>query len=326
MKKIVTILTFTIIAIFACVNAVNAADPTFTVTSEIDKVYGVAQSKEVTVYFTVKDFRNFGTSSQGGIDVFEATLDYDEDIFETITSNETSGEVTSTTTEGEKSIVPQSGWAGLTYNSENKRLVIEKSTFVNKEEVILKVTLKVKPTAQVGKTTVKLVDMRASDQTKDIYPSNSEVSQEIEISSAISGETDGYIRILPDMKVSEFIQLHPSTTSVTGLSNNTLANDAYIPTGAKTSDNFILIAVGDINSDGRLTATDLSQLKAFEVGLLKNLNDNQKRAADIKWDASYTVVDRSQLRIMMVKLGDPKVSTWYGTGNAICSPVEPKYI
>jgi len=325
MKKVVSILTFTIIAILACVNTVNAADPTFTVTSEIDKIYGVAQSKEVTVYYSVKDFRNFETSATGGINVFEATLEFDDDVFEPITSDETTGAITSKTSEGEESILAQSGWTGLTYNAENKKLVIEKGPFVNKEEVILKVTLKVKPTAQVGNTTVKLKEMRATDQSKDVYPSNSEVSQTIEISSAISGEIinpDGgkYIRILPDMKVSEFIQLHPATKSITGLSN-----DSFIPTGSKTDDGFTLIAVGDINSDGKLTATDLSQLKAYEVGLLTNLNDDQKRATDVKWDGSYSTVDRSQLRVLMVKLGDPKISVWYGTGNAICTPVTPKY-
>ena len=84
-------------------------------------------------------------------------------MFEAI-SIDNAGGVTSKDSEGNPSLNPLNSWKGLTYNPENKRIVMENVRFIGDEQDVLDVTLKVKPTAQVGKTTVKLTDIRASNQ------------------------------------------------------------------------------------------------------------------------------------------------------------------
>ena len=340
MKKTIFTFLVTIMFIILLIAPVFAAAPMFTFfCSYYTKQTGVALTKEITFLYSVKDFQNFANQSDGGkdgINVLRAVLEYDKDVFEPIEIEKTSAGnyngIKTTTSKGEKAIQAKGNWSGLTYNPETGKIVIESSKFINYEDEVLQITLKVKPTAKLGNTTVTLKDVEGSDEKKDIYPAS--VSKTVEVINAAGEPTDpdpengfgGYIRILPDMTVSEFKALKPNLTGTMKNSQNTpLANTDYVPTGATITEGeltYIIIAIGDLNSDGRLTATDLSQFKAYEVDLLSTLTDHQKRACDIKWDGKLTVVDRSQLRILMTGMADPKFYEWTGTGNATCIPVE----
>lgn len=339
MKKTKFTVLVTIIFVIGLVTPVFAAAPMFNFfCSYHTKKDGVALTKEITFQYSVKDFQNFSNQSDGGkdgINVLRAILEYDENIFEPIEINKTSdgnyNGIKTTTSKGEKAIQAKGNWSGLTYNPETKKIVIEASKFINYEDEVLEITLKVKPTAKLGNTTVTLKDIEGSDEKKDIHPA--QVSTTVEVINAITDpipDPDNpnlfYLRILPDMKVSEFKALAPYLTgTIKNVQNTALGNDDYVPTGASTIEGektYIIIAIGDLNSDGKLTATDLSQLKAYEVDLLKTLTDHQKRACDIKWDAKLTVVDRSQLRILMTGMSDPKFYEWNGTGDRVCVPVE----
>lgn len=338
MKKGLVIPILILIMIFSLVVPVFAALPTYVVTGQMDKIYGVGKTKEVTFTFSVKDFVGFPYSGgKDGINTFKAVLDFNDAVFEPIEINLTQegnyNGIKTVTSTGAKAIESLNNWAGLTYNPENKRLVIEAPNFVKTEQDILRITLKVKANAPTGNTTVTLKEILASDQVRDLPPSNGTVSLTVDVIDSIGEATDpdyangfgGYIRILPETKVSEFKVAKINFTQFKNEQGTTLAETDFIPTGTSATDgtySYTLIAVGDVNSDGKATVTDLSQIKAFEVGLLTTLTANQKRAADIKWDAKYSVVDRSQLRILLVRLGDPKITIWYGTGNATCVPVE----
>lgn len=341
-KTIVTFLVF-IVLVVGLIVPVFAAAPTFnffcSFNSKNTNGTGVARTKEVIFIFSVKDFQNFANQSDGGkdgINVLRTTLEYDENVFEPIEINTTNtgnfNGIKTVNSKGEKALLAKGNWSGLTYNPETKRLVVEAGRFVNFEDEVLQISLKVKPTAPLGNSTLTLSKIEGSDEKKDIYPSS--VSKTVEIINSVADATDadpangfgGYIRILPDMKVSEFKAMRPLLTgTMKNTQNTTLGSDDYVPTGATISDgtlSYTIIAVGDLNSDGKLTATDLSKMKAYEVQLLTTLTDHEKRACDIRWDAKMTTVDRSQLRVLMTGLGDPKFYEWKGTGTATCVPVQ----
>lgn len=358
MKKtisIIAIITLMFVSVFSAYSTVFAAtgDATFTLTCEAPKAEAgraVAQTKELTLYYGVKDFVNFAQFKNQGINSFAAALEYDEDVFEPIEINFTDkgyyNGIKSLTKKGEenkahgKTLTPedyaiagQSGWSGITYNTENGKWVIQRgSIYVNDEQVILRVSLRVKPTATVGNTTVTLKGAMASNGEKDIYPSNpnAEISTTVEVVKDISDpDSNGYVRINAGMTVEEVQQ-----SALDGLGNtifptikfngNTLSSTDYVPTGA-TSGKYTLIAVGDINSDGRLTTMDLSQwllLSVNDEDMIAKTNDNQKRAADIEWNGRLTMNDCSVLQNIMVDLTDSRVAVWSGSGDAACVPVK----
>lgn len=342
MKKAICIMALMALiftSIFCVSNPILAAtEATFTVTCEAPKSStGVGQTKEVTFYYGVKNFVNFDQFQNKGINVFRAILEFDENIFEPIEINlDSNGNFTgikTKTKKGEHALVGETGWSGLTYNPENHKLIVTNGAYINTEQLVLRVTLKVKPNATIGKTTVTLKDIEAANTEKDIYPTNRNISTEVEIVDSISEAVDpdhengfgGYLRILPDITVEELKLIQPVLTTLKDSSGKTLSNSDYVPTGATTADSnfsYTIITVGDLNSDGKMTSIDLSQLKAYIVKSLTTLNDNQKRAADIKWDGKLYSSDLSQGRQLIVSLGDPKVSVWYGTGDATCVPVD----
>ena len=338
MKKTIFIMFVTIILIIGMVTPVLAAPMFNFYCSYSTKTTGVALTREITFIYSVNDFKDFANQSDGGrngINVLRATLEYDPDVFEPIEINTTAdgkyNGIKTETSDGGKAIEAIGNWSGLTYNPETKRIVVEAGKFINSEDEVLKITLKVKATAKLGNTTLTIKEIEGSDEKKDIYPGS--VSKTVEIINAAGEPTDpdpengfgGYIRILPDMKVSEFRILKPNLTGeMKNEQGTTLGNDDYIPTGATVTEGdlkYTIIAIGDINSDGRLTATDLSQFKAYFIHQLDSLTDNQKRACDILWDAKLTGTDHSQLRSLLVGLLDPKFYEWNGTGEPTCVPV-----
>lgn len=335
---IIALIALVFVSVFFANGEVQAAEPaTFVVTCDAPKAdAGVGQTKELTLYYGVKDFVNLDQYENKGVNVFRAILNYDEDIFEPIEINlDKNGNYAGIKTRTKKDDLPlkgQNGWASVTYNPETKKLVVTNGSYINSEDQVLKVVLKVKPNATVGETTVTLTNIEAANPEADIYPSNRTVSTKVNVVSAISEATDpdlengfgGFLRILPDTTVEELRAIQPLFTTVKDASGTTLNSTEYVPTGATTADSnfsYTLIAVGDLNSDGKLTAMDLSRLNALITRQGTALNDNQRRAADIRWDASLLATDLAQMQMLIVGLGDPKVSIWYGTGDKTCVPV-----
>lgn len=100
-----------------------------------------------------------------------------------------------------------------------------------------------------------------------------------------------------------------------------VASSEYIKTGMQlkvgNTTNYTLVVRGDINPDGKLTPTDLSQLKKHRVGLEK-LEGARLKAADINYNGEVTILDISQLKMLLVgiDLGGEEIST----GNIIVTP------
>lgn len=343
MKKaigIIALITLVFVSAFSAYSTVLAAgEATFTMTCDAPKAKSVGQTKELVLYYGVKDFVNLEQYEDKGVNVFRATLEFDEEIFEPIEINlDSKGNFTGIKTKtksGELAMLGQSNWSGVTYNPDNGKMVITAGSYINSDDMVVKITLKVKATAQVGKTTVTLKEIEMGNTKVNVYPTNKTVTTEVEIVSSISEAVDpdhengfgGYLRILPDTTVEELKAMQPVFTTIKDASGKTLSSTDYVPTGATTADSnfsYTIIAVGDLNSDGKISAVDLSQLKAYIVKKLTTLNDNQKRAADIKWDGKLAATDLSQMKMLITNLGDPKVAVWQGEGKATCVPVEAK--
>lgn len=64
--------------------------------------------------------------------------------------------------------------------------------------------------------------------------------------------------------------------------------------------NYILIVMGDINFDGKVSVTDLMQFKCALLGISK-LSDLQKKAADINENNQLSVTDLLQIKLEIVK-------------------------
>lgn len=358
MKKTVFTLFVSAIMIVGMIVPVFAVTPTFKFENEIvDKTNltnqeqaSVAVGREITFTYKVSDFQNFANQTDGGkdgINVLRATLEYDDNVFYPIEINKNADGLFAGIKTLDKSGKPvirsaSSDWSGVTYNDATKRLVIDASKFINFESTVLEIVLKARPNATIGTTKVSLVLVEGSDEAKDVYPNGgtpetSGVTKEVEI---IEGGSDPivdpddpnhrYIRHLPDTTVGDFkeedkykkLNLTGDFKSPVG---TVLGDSDFIPTGAETTANglrYTIISVGDLNSDGKLTATDLSQFKAYEADMFDKLNDDQKRACDIKWDAHMTTTDRSQLRMELVGMLDPKIYEWKGTGEERCVPVK----
>ena len=122
----------------------------------------------------------------------------------------------------------------------------------------------------------------------------------------ISGEY--IIRIKPETTVEDFFNnLESNTGETLKLYDNgrEVASTEYIKTGMElrygSNAPYVLVVQGDINSDGKVTPTDLSKLKQYRVGLI-NLEGAELRAADINYNGEVTILDISQLKMLLVGL------------------------
>jgi len=96
--------------------------PEYTVGVTADKLMGVAQEKEVTFTFSLANFTGFpatdvaesGAIPQNGISMIKAILQYDDNVFEPIDSN--NGVVTTITSTGDLSIMGLNDWNSASYN------------------------------------------------------------------------------------------------------------------------------------------------------------------------------------------------------------------
>jgi len=351
MKKILNIaiiFVFAFMYLFTMFSPVYAATPTFAVKCESPAGdEGVAQTKEVVLYYGVKDFTGFDGLDEKGINVFRGVLEYDTNIFEEIQINLTDEGLfagyKTTTSDGNAPLQPaeNTGWGAVTYNSDTKKFELHNAgTFVNTEMNILKVVLKVKGTAAVGPATVSISNIEAGNTAMDIYPSNTnnKVSKTVNIEPLYTipiGPFDprpdipnfgGYIRIAPDTKVADVLSTNQmSFTTITNASSETLQDTDYVATGsrAKAGDDktYLFIAVGDLDSNGKMSAKDLARLNALLTRQDTTLNDDEKRAADIRWDCELKGTDLARISSLIVGLGHKTVTTWYGTGEKLCIPV-----
>lgn len=137
MKKLLCIAVMTIFALSTCVLNVYAAsncEIKITPSSEIIKA-----GDEVTLTFSTRNFS--GITSNNGLAGIEATLNYDNTIFEDVKAENFEG---------------VNGWSLNNYNSQNKKFILTSSTIVSQEGDVFKLKLKVRSNITVTDTTIKL--------------------------------------------------------------------------------------------------------------------------------------------------------------------------
>ena len=99
-----------------------------------------------------------------GINSLLATLEYDRNVFETITSDSES--------HLSKEITGIQGWDKLLYNQDKGKFVTDRDTFAKTDMDAIKITLKVKESAATGSTTITIKDISASNGQQDINAQN----------------------------------------------------------------------------------------------------------------------------------------------------------
>lgn len=361
MKKaisMIALITLACVSVFSTFSTVSAADkPTFKVGYFSEQFRNgkrqIPASCELELYFGVYGFEKFPTTADG-INAFTARLDYDTNIFHLIEASIVmkedgqytyNGIKTESKITGEAALNGAGAWGGITFNHNDtiKEHGIDRTNvfalsagkFVNdtdKEEgtdmaKVVKVILRVKGSAEGGKTKVGIKDVQAANGIEDITPSNADggfYTDEIEIIPAPEPKGINY-RLYPWTTVEDFKDMYPHLTNPLMFNGNPLKENDFVPTGATiegtvngVKKTYEIITVGDMNSDGVYTALDLSQCKLFSVNdsaIKERLSDVQKKAADLKYDAVVQATDLSFQQILFVRIGYPDIQTWSGSGS-----------
>lgn len=147
MGKITKSLILMIIAIFLMTVTVYASD--FSV-----KMESAQEESEITLKIILEQVNITGS----GINALIFDLEYDRDIFETVTLED---------------ITTENGWEDLTYNEKSGSLLTLRSDFTKTAgEEIVTIKLHEKATAKSGKTDVKITNIQASNSQQDLEAEN----------------------------------------------------------------------------------------------------------------------------------------------------------
>ena len=155
-KRVFFLLTMIIICaiFFAFGNKILAIGQTLGSSIEIENIE-IKQGEKTSITLKI--------DSDEQINAFQAKINYDTNIWEELDEN---------------SFEIKDGWESLKYNESNKEFnVINKQDEINKE--IIKINLKAKNNANIGKTEVTIDEIIASDGKVELK--NEKLSKEISI-------------------------------------------------------------------------------------------------------------------------------------------------
>lgn len=227
-----------------------------------------------------------------GMNVFYCVLDYDKTVFEEITSADITG---------------LNGWS-VSYNSEKNKLLLDNSSFVNADSELCKITFKLKENVEIESTDIKILNPKTSNNSIDIEGVAGSTTINIrKISSDKYDVTDNTItKITPNTTIDTIKDNLVGGDTITIIDKNgNSKTSGNVATGdkavTKTGEEYTLIVTGDINGDGKLSVTDLSQLKLHIVELTL-LQEPYKSAGDINYDGKISVTDLSKLKLILVGL------------------------
>lgn len=159
-----------------------------------------------------------------GIDAIAAAINYDENVFETLSTS---------------SMVATNEWTP-TYAASTKMLTLKKDTKVSKAETVLTIKLKVKDTINVDSTTIKLQEVVASNGiasnggTGDIEVG--EISVTINKDKESTGSTEQ-----PKNNITD--NTKPNTTVKRNTTDNTVTKKSTLPKAGLQQYGMIAIAV-----------------------------------------------------------------------------------
>lgn len=171
-KRILLIALMALLVIISNINFVYADSVSVTV-SPTSPEYAAGQTVVLTVSLT-------NIESDTGIFGLSGELDYSTDIFEEIKVDEYGNT---------DQITALNGWGDLTYNSETKEFEVVRTSPIKSTQNIMKISLKVKEGAALGRTTIMLSNLEASDSVNDISTTPATATVEIKNASDIGGTT-----------------------------------------------------------------------------------------------------------------------------------------
>ena len=84
--------------------------------------------------------------------------------------------------------------------------------------------------------------------------------------------------------------------------NEVLDGNETIKTGMRiklsNNEEYALIVRGDTNSDGRISISDVSRLKASYIGIKNSLDSYELRASDLNLDGEITILDVAKMMML----------------------------
>lgn len=156
-EKILAIITIILIMLVSCVRTVNAADENTDSNASIDvkltaTTSEVEKGKEITVSITLANI-----NVEKGVNTFLGTITYDSKVLEYV------------------NVQSSNGWGAL-FNSNEGILLGNSMNLVKTDQVIAKLTFRVKEDAIEGNTTIKASNMETSDGDIKIIPANTSIT------------------------------------------------------------------------------------------------------------------------------------------------------
>ena len=167
-KKFLKIAIVMVLLVFVYSSVVNALSFTATMTPSKTTV---PESTEFTVSVKVSNL-DVGAN---GINSLSGYLKYDEGVFEKI---------------GDTSIEALSGWT-VSYNAENRKVALTKTSFVKTEESVFQVTFKTKNEIGAESGKIEFTNIVASNSASDINASDISITINIGEESTEEGGASG---------------------------------------------------------------------------------------------------------------------------------------
>ena len=167
-KKFLKIAIVMVLLVFVYSSVVNAFSFTATMTPSKTTV---PESTEFTVSVKVSNL-DVGAN---GINSLSGYLKYDDNVFEKI---------------GDTSIEALSGWS-VSYNAENDKVALTKTSFVKTEESVFQVTFKTKSEVAAESGKIEFTNILASNSASDINASDISITINIGEESTEEGNSSG---------------------------------------------------------------------------------------------------------------------------------------
>ena len=144
MKKIISLILISMLTIICLsIKAFATTNTNFAVELIANKTK-LNRGDTVEVSVKIKDLTDVGE----GINAFMGTLEYDTNVFETVTKAD---------------MKAQNGWDTPEYNEENGKVITVKGDYITEEEVIFTINLKVKDDATFGETILGFKEPEAAN-------------------------------------------------------------------------------------------------------------------------------------------------------------------
>ena len=311
MKKMlkVTLLATIVTIMVILVSRTNAAEKT---DAKVEMDYDGNMVAGNTIEIKVKI-----SEVNKNIDTIIARLEYDEEIFEEPI---------------EDNLEPVNQWNYPTYNSKDKLFLIEKTRGTTTDEIIMNIKLKVKENVAKTSTIVKLTDIEVAGLGEDLIVNKTAEKQigekeeptpedKLYLSTEVYKignndirnyeNGDKYIsRIEKETTKEKFIGNLKTNGTIriikhdgTELGSNELVGTGMTIEVTKDEEKIELqIAVmGDLDGNGKITATDLSTLNQT-IQKIVTLENEYMIAGDLDENEKITATDLSTLNKMLLKI------------------------